>query len=155
MLHRMAAYCSSKECCVQDTQKKMSQSGLSEDAGQRIINRLIKEKFIDEVRFARAFVIDKLRFNKWGRVKISYELRKKGIESAVIEGALAVIDEQEYLSILQEVLKGKKKTVTGKDKQTVFNKLFQFAMGKGYESPVILSCLKKIDKGYVGEDCFE
>ena len=155
ILHRMAAYCSLKECCVQDIQKKLSLAGLAEEAGQRIVSRLIHEKFIDEARFARAFVIDKLRFNKWGRVKIGYELRKKGVESTVIEDALSAIDEQEYLSILQELLKSKKKTVTGKDKQAVLNKLLRFAAGRGYESRDILSCLKKIDKGYVGEDCFE
>ena len=77
MLHRAAAYCSTAERCIQDVQKKIDAAGLPPDASERIIARLLKERFIDESRYTRFFVNDKLRFNKWGRVKIGYELYKK------------------------------------------------------------------------------
>ena len=65
MLRRAAAYCSTAERCIQDVQKKIKAAGLSQEEGERIIARLLQEKFIDEHRFARYFVNDKLRFNKW------------------------------------------------------------------------------------------
>ena len=70
MLHRAAAYCSAAERCIQDVQKKIDAAGLPPDASERIIARLLKERFIDESRYTRFFVNDKLRFNKWGREKI-------------------------------------------------------------------------------------
>ena len=79
MLRRAAAYCSTAERCIQDVQKKIKAAGLTQEEGERIIARLLQEKFIDEHRFARYFVNDKLRFNKWGRIKIAYELQKKNI----------------------------------------------------------------------------
>ena len=62
MLHRAAAYCSAAERCIQDVQKKIDAAGLPPDASERIIARLLKERFIDESRYTRFFVNDKLRF---------------------------------------------------------------------------------------------
>ena len=61
----MAAYCSSAERCEQDVRQKLVKAELEPEAVSRIINRLRQEKFIDEARFARAFVSDKFRFNHW------------------------------------------------------------------------------------------
>lgn len=108
MLHRAAAYCSAAERCIQDVQKKIDAAGLPPDASERIIARLLKERFIDESRYTRFFVNDKLRFNKWGRVKIGYELYKKNIPSPIREESLAAIDEGEYRSILLDLLKKQK-----------------------------------------------
>ena len=96
MLHRAAAYCSTAERCIQDIEKKIKAAGLSQEENDRILSRLLKERFIDESRFARYFVNDKLRFNKWGRIKINHELQKKGIPSLVtksyMEGYLSYYD---------------------------------------------------------------
>ena len=96
MLRRAAAYCSTAEHCIQDVQKKIKAAGLSQEEGERIIARLLQEKFIDEHRFARYFVNDKLRFNKWGRIKIAYELQKRNIPAPIRSEALEGIDEKEY-----------------------------------------------------------
>lgn len=73
----MASYCSVAERCLQDISKKLDATGLSEEAKENIKLRLVQEKFLDEKRFTRAFVNDKLRFNQWGRVKILSELKKR------------------------------------------------------------------------------
>lgn len=147
-LHRAAAYCSTAERCVYDVEKKILAAGLSREAAERIIGRLTKEKFIDEARFCRSFVNDKLRFNKWGRVKIAYELRKKNISSSVASEALAAVDEKEYGNILLALLKAKKKAVKGRDERDVFNKLLWFAAGRGFESKEIIQSLRLL-----GSDC--
>lgn len=109
MLHRAAAYCSASERCIQDVEKKIKAAGLAGEESDRIVSRLLQERFIDESRFARYFVNDKLRFNKWGRVKINYEMQRKGIPSSIRSEALEGIDEQEYRSILLSLLKSKRK----------------------------------------------
>ncbi|WP_304966528.1 regulatory protein RecX, partial [uncultured Parabacteroides sp.] len=79
MLHRAAAYCSASERCIQDVEKKIKAAGLTGEESDRIVARLLEERFIDESRFARYFVNDKLRFNKWGRIKIRQHLQAKRV----------------------------------------------------------------------------
>jgi regulatory protein len=154
LLHSMAAWCSLTERCMQDAQKKIAATGLHPDAQERIIARLLKEKFIDENRFARSFVNDKLRFNKWGRIKITYELTKRGIAPAIRMEALACIDEQAYRNILLALLKAKQKTIKGAGERDMFTKLLRFAAGRGFESKEAVSCLRLLLKGndYEEED---
>lgn len=155
MLHRAAAYCSAAERCIQDVEKKISEAGLSCEESERIIARLLKEKFIDENRFARSFVNDRLRFNKWGRIKIGYELQKKNIPTSIRSEALDEIDEQEYRDILLSILKGKKKITKGKDERDLYVKLLRFAAGRGFESREATRCLQQLFKGNDYEDDFE
>lgn len=154
ILHKAAAYCSVAERCVQDVQKKIETAGLTPEENERILARLIKEKFIDESRFARFFVNDKLRFNKWGRIKIGYELSRKNIPSAIRSEVLESIDEQEYQDILLSLLKSKKKTTKGKDDRDTFTKLLRFAAGRGFESSETVRCLKQLLKGNEYDDDF-
>ncbi|MDR2809278.1 MAG: RecX family transcriptional regulator [Tannerellaceae bacterium] len=147
MMHRMAAYCSTAERCIQDVQKKLQTAGMSKEAAERIIAGLVKEKFIDENRFARSFVNDKLRFNKWGRVRISYELNKKNIPPSLCREAIESIDESVYQSILLSLLKEKKRTIRGKNEQEIFVKLLHFAAGRGFENRETIPCLRMLYKG--------
>lgn len=144
MLRRAAAYCSAAERCREDVRRKMEAAGLPADAIDRILNRLTGEKFIDEKRFARSFVNDKLRFNKWGRIKINYELQKKKIPADLREEALAAIDEEEYRRILYDLLKTKKRGTRGKDERDLFYKLLRFAAGRGFESNEAVRSLKQL-----------
>ena len=155
MLHRAAAYCSAGERCIQDMEKKIKAAGLTEEESDRIIARLLEERFIDESRFARYFVNDKLRFNKWGRVKINYEMQRKGIPSGIRSEALAGIDEQEYCSILLSLLKSKKKATRGKHDREIYAKLLRFAFGRGFETKETSGCLKQLFDGNDFEDDFE
>ena len=155
MLHRAAAYCSASERCIQDVAKKIKAAGLAGEESGRIVSRLLQERFIDESRFARYFVNDKLRFNKWGRVKINYEMQRKGIPSSIRSEALEGIDEQEYRSILLSLLKSKKKVTRGKDDREVYAKLLRFAAGRGFETRETSRCLKQLFNGNDYEDDFE
>ena len=85
-----------------------------------------------------------MRFNKWGRVKINYEMQRKGIPSDIRSEALANIDEQEYQSILLSLLKSKKKATRGKDDRDVYTKLLRFAAGRGFEMREAGCCLKQL-----------
>lgn len=147
MLHKAAAYCSAAERCIQDVEKKIAAAGLSGEASERIVARLLEEKYIDESRYCRFFVNDKLRFNKWGRTKLNYELQKKNISPAIRREALDGIDEKEYSEILLSLLKMKKRTVKGKDDRDIYLKLLRFAAGHGFESREAGRCLKQLMNG--------
>ncbi|MDH6311484.1 regulatory protein [Parabacteroides sp. PFB2-10] len=145
LLHRMAALCSGSEHCIQDIQKKMASADLPPEAKERIMARLLQEKFIDEERFCRSFVRDKIRFNKWGKVKVGYELRRRNIPYSCYADALDAFDMEEYRAILSGLLREKKRSVRGKDQREVFYKLLRFAAGRGFESNETIRCLKELD----------
>lgn len=78
----------------------MNNGGADNGIKERVIEHLIKEKYIDQQRYCAAFVRDKYRFNQWGRMKIVQALRLKKIPANMISLGLEAIDESEYLSIL-------------------------------------------------------
>lgn len=153
-LRYAAAYCSGAERCIREVEKKLAAAGLSGEPARKIIDRLIGEKFIDEARYAAGFVNDKLRFNKWGRIRLDYELKKKDIPAAVRAEALGNIDPVFYTALLDSLLKEKKKSVKAKDPYDEYAKLFRFATGRGFESAVVSSRLRKIldASGYEPEE---
>jgi len=140
-LHRASAYCTASEKCVFDVSEKLSSWGISTDESEKIIAYLITENFINEERFARAFVNDKFRFNKWGKIKIAYALRAKNISSELTQSALENIDENEYSDTLTELLKAKLRGLKYKDEYDKKVKLFRFAQSRGFESGEIQKSL--------------
>jgi regulatory protein len=150
-LSHLAKYCSQAERCVDDVRKKIKTAGLAEDAANRIVNRLIQERFIDERRFCHSFINDKVKFNHWGRIKIGYELKRKNIDPEIYSEAMDAIDESHYLSVLHHLLKSKKRSVKGRSAQDTFQKLYRFASSRGFESSLIMKALKDLP-GHVEDE---
>jgi regulatory protein len=143
MLQRASAYCSVAERCKQDVKKKIAAAGFPQEAVARILDYLVKEKFIDEARFCQSFVNDKLLFNKWGRIRIEYELKMRNIPKDLISGVLNEIDETLYLDILRTMLNDKKRTIKANNSREAFHKLFRFAAGRGFENELVMKCLRE------------
>ena len=85
--NRMAGLCAKREYCVFDIKTKLMRSDIETESVERIIEQLKKEKYIDELRFARSFINDKIRFNKWGKIKIDFALKQKRIPQSIISEA--------------------------------------------------------------------
>ena len=147
ILYKLAARCSTSEQCLSDVEAKLKRYDLSEEKRTRILQHLVEEKYIDDKRYAEAFVRDKYRFNKWGRIKIAQGLRMKGIDNGTVNVAMGVIDETEYLHILRELIKAKRKSIRGKSDYEVNGKLIRFAIGRGFEFAAIRSCMD-VDENY-------
>lgn len=133
LLNKTASWCSTCEHCISEINDKLKRQGASEKTTEHIIAKLLKEKFIDETRYARAFVRDKYRFNKWGIAKIRMALKIKQISSKDIDIACDEINKEEYLSILKDLIQAKRKSVKAKDEYEMNGKLIRFALSKGYE----------------------
>ncbi|KAA6333584.1 Regulatory protein RecX [termite gut metagenome] len=140
-LNRMAAYCSGAEHCRVEVREKLLRQELDENAIERILNRLEKETFVDNERYARSFINDKIRFDKWGKLKIKQALYFKQIPQEIVSGELEKIDEEEYLSLLRDILERKKKTIRAKDAYEQKGELMRFALGKGFEMEDIEKCM--------------
>ena len=142
-------YCAMSEHCTDDVCRKLEQWGAPLTAYDSILEHLKKEKYVDDRRYAIAFVRDKYRFNQWGRIKIAQALRMKHIPSACIDEAMEEIDEQEYLNILTSLLKKKVRSIKASNDYERNGKLVRFAAGHGYEIGDILLCMKRM--GYDDE----
>lgn len=141
---RMANICARKECCVFDIKTKLMRYELEPDVIERIIALLKQEKYIDESRYVRSFINDKMRFNKWGRIKIEFALRQKKIPQTTISEALLDFSDEQLNDSLQDLLSAKWRTLKGKTEQDKRTKLIRYALGRGFEMNHILSYMKKL-----------
>ena len=141
-LTRLAAYCSRGERCKQDIQKKLDLWKLSPQEQNEIIQTLQKGRFLNEDRYAKAFVRDKSRFNGWGGYKIRMELKKKNITEETINEALSEIDPEESIRQLSELLKKKSKTIKAESDWETKQKLMRFAVGRGFSLDQVEKALR-------------
>ena len=141
---RLSALCARTEYCLADMKGKMERWEMPEGAEQRIISRLLKEKFIDENRYAHAYVRSKFRFNRWGKDKIVRMLKMKGINELDIEDALQEIDDNESDDTLISLLESKMRTVKYKTDYELYMKLLRFAVYRGFSIDAAKRCIEKI-----------
>ena len=132
-LQRAAGLCCQSEHCVADITEKLLRWGVSREDSDRIIDRLIDEKYIDESRYALAYVRDKVRFSHWGRVKIKSMLRMLRISEQDISNAFDSFDEDEYLGVLEDVIESKRRTLPEAESYASRVKLIRFALQRGFE----------------------
>ncbi len=142
-LHRAAALCSKSEYCSTEIDGKLSVWGIAPPEREMIIGRLTAEKFIDDQRFACLFARDKLRFNRWGKIKISYALQQKRIPASYIREALEQIDTTLYEQTLASLITAKTRTLTDEDEYQRRNKIYRFALGRGFEPEMINRILSR------------
>ena len=145
-LNKVAAYCSTAEHCRAEISEKLQRWGLPYDVIDRILKRLVDEKYIDEERFCRAFINDKYRFAKWGKVKIAQALQLKKISYNTCRQLLNEIDEEEYLSILDSLLTAKRKSIHAENEYELNGKLMRFALSRGFEMKDIRHCIQLSDE---------
>ena len=147
VLNRLRGLCSRREYCVADVLKKVTE-GLEGDrtAAQEVVDVLVKEKYVDDLRYASAFARDKSAIQGWGEVKIRYMLPAKGVSRDVIDKALEEIDQDKADSRLEKLLQNKLKSL--KDDPQCRLKLLRFALGRGYSydevNDVVNSLLKSL-----------
>ena len=139
---QLAAVCAQAEHCEQEMRDKMKRWEIDAATQDSIIARLVKERYIDNERYARAFVKDKIRYNKWGRRKVQQALWMKRISDDIQQRVLDEIDEKEYLDVLIPLLKQKRKTIKANNDYELNQKLVRFALSRGFDFGIIRQCLK-------------
>lgn len=142
---RMSNLCARKECCAFDIRTKLQRLDLDTEVIDRIIKLLQKEKYIDELRFTKSFIHDKIRFNKWGKIKVEYALRQKRISENIVSEAFQDFSDEELTDSLPDLLKAKWKTIKGKSEYDKRSKLIRFGLGRGFEMRDIIAYIKKME----------
>jgi regulatory protein len=136
--------CAKAERCSEEIRQKLHRMGLEHADTERIINSLIERRFIDDSRFTRAFVRDKVAFARWGKRKIMQALYVKRIDRDIIKEALDGIDEEMYMSNLQHIIAQKAKTMTDADSYEGKTKIFRFAASRGFEPDLVAKVIRQM-----------
>ncbi|MDF7814558.1 regulatory protein RecX [Hymenobacter sp. YC55] len=145
-LHKIAAFCAYQERNQKEVESKLREYGLDEDEAGEIIIRLSREKLLDEERYAKAFVRGHYRNKKWGRRRITQELKQKGISEFCIKSGLKEIDGDEYYQNLLNVLEKKDRQEKERNPRIRRQKIQVYLTGKGYESDLIKMALDDLGK---------
>lgn len=137
----LAALCAQTEHCQWEMTEKMRRWELSDEAQARVMERLVRERYVDDERYARAFVKDKVRYNKWGRRKVEQALWQKHIDEDIRQRVLDEVDNEEYLTVLRPLLKQKRKTTKASSDYELNQKLLRFALSRGFTFDIVRQCL--------------
>lgn len=145
--NKLSALCAMSELCCYDMQRKMRNWEMPKGARERVVEKLLKERFIDEARYAHAFVRDKFRYNHWGKVRIQQELRLRNIAQHLIDDALQEnIPQEDNLSTLKDLIEKKRPTVKGRSQYEVKGKLIRFAVSKGFSIDDVMKVVGDLDE---------
>jgi regulatory protein len=139
----MAKYCAYQERCVKDVTEKLKTFELTQKDKDEILDYLIDNRFVNNTRFAQAFVKGKINQSGWGLNKIRFHLMQKGIDKEIIDEALQTYDEEAYRQRLIDVLKIKAKTVKAENDFERNRKLAAYAMQKGFEANLVWDVIKE------------
>jgi regulatory protein len=144
-LSKMAKYCSMQERAELDVNIKLTKLGANSESVNKIISWLKENNYLNQSRFNALFIRSKVNQNRWGRIKLSYELKKKGVtNTAELDEALQGIDEVVYNENLRYLLAAKYAELKRKEATDIKPRLFRFAQGKGYTANEIFTILDEI-----------
>ena len=141
-LSKAENYCAYQERSQQEVRDKLYEWGLYPKQVENIIAGLIDSNFLNEERFARAYVTGKFRQKGWGKIKIKLGLKLKKVSEPLIKKALNSIDGDDYLKMLAKVIQKKASLVKEKEPYKRRYKLQQYAMSRGYEADLVAEVLK-------------
>jgi regulatory protein len=143
-LQKLRHYCAYQERCHKEVKDKLYGFGLSKPDVEESISVLIQENYLNEERYAIAFAGGHFRGKQWGRVKIGYELKMKGVSQYCINKALKSIDEEDYLKTISRLIENRRSSLQGDDLKIWQRdqKVAAYLVQRGFESVLVQQALK-------------
>lgn len=145
-LRRLEDLCARSEQCSGEARKKLYNWGIPAKDTEQIISSLIERRFIDDRRYCRAYVRDKLMFSHWGKRKIKLSLTQKRIDRDIIDSELEQIDVDTYTDILKKIVLAKARTIKDADTYDGRTRLFRFAVSRGFEPSLVSQVIREMAK---------
>ena len=144
-LQSLMRMCARAERSSGDALRLMKRWGVADAEARKVLSRLQAERFIDDSRYAEAFVRDKLNLGGWGAYKIKMTLRNKGVAREIIEEVVApMIEATDMLERLEEIMQRKLRTLKYSSPYEAKTKLIRFAASRGYDMEQAIECASKI-----------
>ena len=144
-LSSMQRICSTREYCEHDIRLKLARFELNETETNSIINKLKEDDFLNEERFALAFVRDKSRLSGWGPRKITYALKNRRVSEKAISIAVSQLDKESERKNLEKILATKARSLKKDDAKDVRKaKLIRFALSRGFGYEITMDVVNQI-----------
>jgi regulatory protein len=139
-------YCAYQERSHQEVKNKLYEMGLYSSEVDELLTYLITEGFLNEERFAKAYVGGKFRIKQWGRIKIVHALEGKGLTKNCIRIGLKEIEEEDYVKTLEELLQDRMAEVKGDNVFVARDKVSKYAIQRGFEPELVWGMVKALFK---------
>ena len=144
-LQSLMRMCARSERSSGDALRLMKRWGVANEAARKVLARLQAERFIDDSRYAEAFVRDKLNLSGWGAYKIKTALRAKGVSKDIIDEVVGpMIAETNMAERLEEIMRRRMRTLKYSSAYEAKTKLIRFAASRGYDIDEAIECASKI-----------
>ncbi len=140
----MESYCAYQDRCHQEVLVKLKEMGMIPEAIDQIMGHLISGSFLNEERFARSFARGKFRVKKWGRIRITHELKKREISPYLIRMALEELEEDEYTDTLKTLARKRLSLLKGLDTRLQKKKVYDYLIYRGWESSRVYDQLDEL-----------
>ena len=127
-----------------DVRRLLERWGIAAEERQRIVDTLVRERFVDDRRYAEAYVREKVRFSGWGRFKIRAALRAKRIDESIIEEALGQVDGASMREKLEHRLQMKMARTKARDEYDLRGKLIRYGTGLGFDTDTVLEVVEDL-----------
>ncbi len=141
---KLKHFCSYQERCHQEVLEKIYSFGIYKSEADVLISKLIEENYLNEERFAFAFVGGKFRIKQWGKIKIEYELKQKRVSSYCIKKAMKTIEEEDYLQTIQTLVLKKWDSLKHEQYLNRQAKTIAYLTQKGFEHALINNAIQLI-----------
>ena len=136
-LSRLQRYCAYQDRCHIEVERKLTEMRMIPQVKEQIIMSLIEDDYLNEERFALAFVKGKFRIKKWGRIRLKAELKKRKISKYLIKSALEQISEKDYLFTFEELANRKANSIKANSILLKKKKLADYLIYRGWESSLV------------------
>ena len=143
---KLEGYCVYQDRCHKEIETKLKEFILIEEARNQIILHLLEHNFLNEERYTKAFVSGKLKIKKWGKRRLTLELKKKNISKTNINQALSEIAEKEYIQIFNELAEKRFNAINEKNKYKKKKKLANYLLYRGWESFLVYDKVNELIK---------
>jgi len=130
---KLEYYCAYQERCHKEVAQKLRDMYMIPEAIDIIIVHLLQHNFLNEERYTKAFVSGKLKIKRWGKRRLTLELKRKDISKTNINQALTEIDDKEYIDIFNDLAEKRFYTLKEKDKYKKKKKLADYLLYRGWE----------------------
>ncbi|MFK6999469.1 regulatory protein RecX [Flavobacterium oreochromis] len=148
ILKKLESYCAYQERSHKEIKLKLKSLKIEEELIEEYIVYLIEHNYLNEERFAYAFARGKHNYKKWGKMRITNELKLHGVSSYNIKGALNEIKEEDYLYNFNELAEKEWNNIKESHLQKKKRKVSDFLFRKGYESYLILDKIEELSASY-------
>ncbi|ADV48420.1 RecX family transcriptional regulator [Cellulophaga sp. E16_2] len=143
---KLESYCAYQDRCHKEVNQKLRDMGMIPSAIDQVINSLIQENFLNEERFSKSFARGKFRIKKWGKRRITNELKQRNISKYNITSALKEIDENDYLETLELLAQKRLDAISEKNIQKRRKKLADYLLYRGWESHLVYEKITELIK---------